>query len=104
MICLRSTDIVSGMTMMIRYPRAAATDARPMPVLPEVGSMMTEPSFNSPLSSASSIIDFAMRSFTLPAGLKYSSLASSFAPRPCSFSIWVSSRMGVLPINWSAEV
>ena len=34
--------MVSGMTMMIRYPLAAATEARPMPVLPEVGSIITE--------------------------------------------------------------
>ena len=46
-----------------------------MPVLPEVGSMMTEPGFSRPLASASSIMALAMRSFTEPAGLKYSSLA-----------------------------
>ena len=36
----RSTLMVSGMTITARYPREAAIDARPMPVLPEVGSMM----------------------------------------------------------------
>ena len=75
-----------------------------MPVLPEVGSMMTEPSFRRPFASASSIMALATRSFTEPAGLKYSSLARIFAFRPYFFSMWVSSNRGVLPISWSAEV
>ena len=75
-----------------------------MPVLPEVGSMMVAPGFSVPLASASSIMALAMRSFTLPAGLKYSSLAYSFAGRFSAASMWVSSRRGVLPISWSAEV
>ena len=58
-----------------------------MPVLPEVGSMMTEPSFSTPFASASSIIAFATLSFTDPAGLKYSSFASTFASSPFSRSI-----------------
>ena len=37
----RSSDIVSGMVRMSLYPRAAATKARAMPVLPLVGSMIT---------------------------------------------------------------
>ena len=97
--CLRSTDIVSGITMIILYPLAAATAASPMPVLPEVGSMMTESGVSFPLFSASSIIAFAILSLTEPAGLKYSSFASSVALSPCSFSICVSSRSGVLPIS-----
>ncbi len=75
-----------------------------MPVLPEVGSMMTEPSFSSPFASASSIMALAIRSFTEPAGLKYSSLARIFADRFSLFSRWVSSISGVRPISWSAEV
>ena len=74
--------MVSGMTIIMRYPRAAATEARPMPVLPEVGSMMTEPFFRRPFCSASSIIALAMRSLTEPAGLRYSSLARMAALRP----------------------
>ena len=70
-----------------------------MPVLPEVGSIMTEPGFKRPFASASSIMALAMRSFTLPAGLKYSSFASSFALRPCFFSMLVSSMRGVWPIS-----
>ena len=91
--------MVSGITMMMRYPRAAATDARPIPVFPEVGSMITEPGFNWPLFSAASIIAFAIRSFAEPAGLKYSSFARIFAFKPNFFSIWVSSRSGVFPIS-----
>ena len=91
--------LLSGMTMMMRYPRAAATEASPMPVLPEVGSMMTEPGPSRPRASASSIMALAMRSLTLPAGLKYSSLARILACRPSAASIWVSSSRGVRPIS-----
>jgi len=45
--------MVSGIVKMIRYPFAAAIEARPIPVFPEVGSMITEPSFKRPFSSAS---------------------------------------------------
>ena len=66
--------------------------------------MMTEPGFSLPEASASSIMALAMRSLTEPAGLKYSSFASSLAERFSSFSMWVSSSSGVWPISWSAEV
>ena len=69
------------MVRMILYPREAATAARPMPVFPLVGSMMTESGFSSPEASAASIMARAMRSFTLPAGLRYSSLARMAAFR-----------------------
>ena len=95
----RSMLIVSGIVMMSLYPREAATDARPIPVFPLVGSMITLPSLRSPFSSASSIIALAILSFTLPAGLKYSSLTRSFASRPSSFSMFPSSRIGVLPMR-----
>ena len=75
----RSALMVSGMVRITRYPRAAATLARPMPVLPEVGSMMTPPGFRSPFSSASKIMDRPTRSLAEPAGFKYSSLASTRA-------------------------
>src|SRR5688572_6851287 len=50
--------------------------ARPIPVLPEVGSTIVAPSLSNPRCSASSIIARAMRSLTLPAGLCDSSLAT----------------------------
>ncbi len=85
------------MVSMILYPFDAATAARPMPVLPLVGSIMTAPGFNTPLCSASSIIAFAILSFTLPAGLKYSSFASILAFAPSFSANLLSSAMGVLP-------
>ena len=80
---------------MILYPRAAATEARPIPVFPEVGSIIVEPAFNFPLCSASSRIALATLSFTLPAGLKYSNFARIVASRLFSFSMCESSRSGV---------
>ena len=56
--------------------------ARPNPVFPLVGSMMTLPGFRMPFCSASSIMLRAMRSFTLPPGLKNSTLATTCA---CAF-------------------
>jgi hypothetical protein len=52
-ICRRSRDIVSGMVRMRGIPLAAQTKARPMPVLPEVGSMIVVPSLITPRSMAS---------------------------------------------------
>ena len=74
-------DMVSGMAMMRRMPRAAAMAARPMPVLPEVGSMSTVSPSITPRSSASSIIAFAMRSLMEPAGLNDSTLPTMVASR-----------------------
>ena len=84
---------------MILYPFAAAIDARPIPVLPDVGSMITESSFKIPFFSASSIIAFAILSLTLPAGLKYSSFTKTLAFSPNSFSMFVTSTRGVFPIS-----
>ena len=78
---LRSMLMVSGITKMVLYPFDAATDASPIPVLPLVGSMSVAPGRNRPFSSASSIMLSAARSFTLPAGLKYSSFTRTLAFR-----------------------
>jgi hypothetical protein len=64
-------------------------------VLPEVGSMIVPPGANSPDFSAASIIRRAMRSFTEPPGLKYSTLASTRGRNPAV--IFVSRISGVLP-------
>ena len=101
---LLSTLIVSGIVRMIRYPLTAAIDARPIPVFPEVGSMITEPSFNNPFSSASSIIALAILSFTLPAGLKYSSFTRILASNPNSSSIFFTSTRGVFPTSSKAPL
>src|SRR5699024_2499134 len=71
---LLSSVLLSGMTMMALYPLAAAFMARPMPVLPLVGSIIVAPDFSSPAFSAVLIILNAARSFTLLVGFKDSSL------------------------------
>ena len=85
--------------MISLYPFAAAIAASPIPVFPDVGSIMVEPGFNFPSASACSIISFAIRSLTDPAGLKYSSFASNLDFKPNFFSICVNSTNGVLPIK-----
>ena len=77
-----SSDMVSGIVKINLYPLAAATNARAMPVLPLVGSMITVFGFNMPRFSASSIIAMPMRSLTLPSGLKYSHLMRMVASSP----------------------
>ena len=54
-----------------------------MPVLPLVGSTSTVSGPMRPASSAASTMLTPMRSFTLPSGLKDSSLASTVACSPC---------------------
>ena len=99
---LLSTLMVSGMVRIVLYPLAAAMAASPIPVLPDVGSMMVAPGFRTPLCSASSIIALPILSLTLPAGLKYSSLARMVASSPSDFSTFLISTSGVFPISSSA--
>ena len=61
--------------------------ARPIPVFPEVPSMIVPPGFNFPSCSAAAIMFTAIRSFTLPPGLKYSSFPRILAWLPSSSSI-----------------
>ena len=78
----RSRVIPSGSVRTQWYPRAADTIASAIPVLPLVGSTITErPGSIRPSASAASIIATPMRSLTEPPGLKYSSLATTSAPR-----------------------
>src|SRR6478672_4898989 len=73
----------SGSVRTRSYPRAAQTIASAIPVLPLVGSTITErPGLISPSSSAASIIATPIRSLTEPPGLKYSSFAQTSAPSP----------------------
>ena len=74
--------IVSGIVSTHRYPRAAHTIASEIPVLPLVGSRMIVSGRICPACSAASIIATPMRSFTLAAGLKDSSFATTSAPAP----------------------
>ena len=57
-------DMVSGMVSVMAYPRAAATKASAMPVLPLVGSISSLPGFSMPRFSASQTMDAPMRHFT----------------------------------------
>jgi hypothetical protein len=61
-----------------------ATIASPTPVLPDVGSTIVPPGRSSPDASAASTIRSAMRSLTLPPGLKYSTFASTGAAIPAA--------------------
>ena len=102
---LLSTLIVSGIVIITLYPFAAATAAIPIPVLPDVGSIIVAPGLSFPLSSASSIIFNAILSLTLPAGLKYSNLAKILASVMFSFaSNFLTSNKGVFPISSAALV
>jgi hypothetical protein len=51
-------------------------------VLPEVGSTMVPPGRSAPERSAASTMRSAMRSLTLPPGLKYSTFASTRGASP----------------------
>ena len=95
--------MVSGSVSMVLYPFAAATAASPIPVFPLVGSMIVAPGFSTPFSSASSIIASAIRSFTDPAGFRYSSLASNVVSVIHFFSAYLLIfRIGVPPISSNA--
>src|SRR5919112_5532970 len=59
-----------------------AAIARPVPVLPEVGSMIVPPGRRRPSASAASTIRIATRSLIEPPGLKYSTLATTCGVRP----------------------
>jgi hypothetical protein len=71
-------DIFAGKVIIHRYPFRPARSARPIPVFPEVGSMMTEyPGIRSPERSAWVIIRRAMRSLMDPPAEKNSTLATT---------------------------
>ena len=73
--------------------------ARPMPVLPEVGSTsVLRPGAMRPDFSRLSIMLTPMRSLTLDIGLKNSSLAMSSALHPFSAARRFSRTSGVWPI------
>ena len=75
-----------------------------MPVLPLVGSTIVPPGCSAPLASAASTMRTAMRSFTDPPGLRYSTLAStSGASGPRSRVTEVSRTSGVLPTRSTTD-
>mmetsp|Transcript_19278 Transcript_19278/g.53476 ORF Transcript_19278/g.53476 Transcript_19278/m.53476 type:complete len:219 (+) Transcript_19278:678-1334(+) len=94
----RSSDMESGMVSTRSYPLAAATMARPMPVLPEVGSTkVVFPGEMSPLFSASLIMLKPMRSLTELHGSMLSSFKMISAGHPAVTFLSLSS--GVRPIS-----
>src|SRR5215217_7318581 len=75
-----------------------------MPVLPLVGSTIVPPGCRAPLASAASTMRTAMRSFTDPPGLRYSTLAStSGASDPRSRVTEFSRTSGVLPTRSTTD-
>ena len=71
-------------------------------MLPLVGSTIVPPGLSAPEASASSIIRSAMRSFTEPPGLKYSTLARTVAAIPSVTRLRRTS--GVLPTRSIREL
>ncbi len=72
-----SFDCLSVVVKMHRYPFTTAAMASPIPVLPDVPSMIVPPGLSAPLLSASSIIRTAMRSLIELPGLVVSIFAST---------------------------
>ncbi len=70
-----SADDLSDTPTITRYPRCRPTMVSPMPVFPEVASMIVPPGFSSPSRSAASTMESAARSLTLPPMLRNSALA-----------------------------
>src|SRR5215208_5638546 len=91
--------ILSGIVKMHRYPLSAATIARPVPVLPEVGSTIVPPGFSFPSRSAASTIVIAIRSLIEPPGLRNSSFPSTVAAS--SGTTFWRRTSGVLPTSSS---
>ena len=89
--------MVSGITNAHLIPRAAHTMARPIPVFPLVASKIIVSALMRPAEVSVSIIETAMRSFTLLAGLKYSSLHAIVASIPVATRLSLTS--GVFPIS-----
>ncbi len=75
MICLRSSVMSSGITMVTGCPICRANQANAMPVLPLVASTIPWPGASSPRRRLSSRMYLPMRSLMLPQGLAHSSLA-----------------------------
>ena len=78
MIFFRSSLTFSGMTQITRYPFCTPTKVNPMPVFPDVASMIVIPGFSLPSFCAASMTCLATRSLILPPGLRNSALAYTF--------------------------
>ena len=90
--------MLSGIVKISRYPLAAQTKARAIPVLPEVGSTSTVPGLIRPAVSAAAIIETPIRSLTESNGLKNSHFARISALTPASRARRWMRTSGVAPI------
>jgi len=89
----------SGNVKIIRYPFAAAMDAKLIPVFPLVGSIITLPVVSFPSFSAVKISDNQILSFTEPFGLSNSVFARIGTLIPLSAEIFGNARRCVSPIK-----
>jgi hypothetical protein len=99
---LRSKDIDAGMVKVKSYPFAAAINAKPMPVFPDVGSTSKDfPGDIVPSLSAEFIIANPILSFTEQHGSMISNFAatSAFVPSVTLFKYTI----GVHPTNCVTE-
>ena len=90
-----SLDCLSDMVHINLYPFLIHASASPIPVFPEVASIIVPPLFIKPWDSASSIIFKAILSLVECPGLKLSTLANNSASVSIILLILTS---GVLPI------
>ena len=95
---LLSILIVSGITITTLYPFNLPINESAIPVFPDVGSIITLPSFNKPSLSAASIIPKAALSLTLPLKLNFSSFTYTSA---IFSSLKLTFTTGVFPIKSS---
>src|ERR1039458_3090254 len=98
MIITFSCEKFSGTNSFTLYPRFTPISASPIPVLPAVASTMVPPGASFPSCSALRMIPMAARSFTLPPGFRYSSLAKMSAD-PGGASFFICS-IGVSPTSF----
>src|SRR3569832_72301 len=84
------------MTISVRYPRALATTASPIPVMPAVASTTRPPGLSSPRLTASRTIHFPARSLTDWPGFMNSALPRMV--QPVSSEARFNLISGVLPI------
>src|SRR5260370_6075605 len=91
-----------GRSMRLGEHFSAATIGSVMRVWLDVGATIVPPGWSAPEASAAAIMRTAMRSFTEPPGLKYSTLASTSGAWPPASSPRVTLRSltsGVFPIS-----
>ena len=92
-----SCDCLSLVTKIHLYPLAIAAIANPIPVFPEVPSIIVPPGFRNPFCSACKTIFNPILSFTEFPGLNVSYLAQTLQGK--SLVILFNTTIGVFPID-----